>query len=99
MIMNASLTIIAGPDIGRSCDLQMGSVLIVGRGRDCGLQLSDPGVSRVHCRLIAEGDRVRLEDADSRFGTLVNRRPVFVQTLLAGDTIEIGDTKLQFSRS
>lgn len=96
--MTSTLTIIAGPDAGRSCELSPGSVLVVGRGRECGLQLSDPGVSRIHCRLISMGEGVRLEDADSRFGTIVNRQAVFVQTLQAGDLIEIGDTKLRFNR-
>jgi hypothetical protein len=96
--MTASLTIIAGPDAGRSCDLPPGSVLVVGRGAECGLKLSDPGVSRVHCRLVMDSDGVRLEDADSRFGTIVNQRPVVVQTLRPGDTIEIGDTTLRFNR-
>ena len=94
--MIASLTIVAGPDAGRSCRLIPGSVLTVGRGQGCGLILSDPGVSRVHCRLISEVDRVRLEDADSRFGTIVNRQPIYSQTLSSGDMIEIGDTRLEF---
>lgn len=97
--MIASLTIIAGPDAGRSCDLPLGCVLVVGRDPHCGLPLSDPGVSRVHCRLIADGNGVRLEDADSRFGTLVNCRSVFSHTLFPGDLIEIGDTQLRFNQS
>jgi pSer/pThr/pTyr-binding forkhead associated (FHA) protein len=94
--MTATLTITAGPDTGRTCDLRPGSVLVVGRAPDCGLCLSDPGVSRLHCRLIADADGVRLEDADSRYGTLVNHRAVVAQLLRSGDTIEIGDTELRF---
>lgn len=96
MTRTASLTITAGPDAGRSCDLRPGSVLVVGRAPDCGLRLSDPGVSRRHCRLIADASGVRLEDADSRYGTLVNHRAVVAQLLHSGDTIEIGDTELRF---
>ena len=100
--MTASLTVITGPDSGRCCQLAPGAVLVVGRGQQCGLRLSDPGVSRIHCRIIAadgEGGGVRLEDADSRFGTIVNCRTVFTQSLLPGDLIEIGDTKLRFNES
>ncbi len=93
--MLASLTIVAGPDRGRICRLSPESILVVGRGESCGLRLSDPGVSRVHCRLIVDGEGVRLEDADSRFGTLVNHRLVRVKMLHAGDTIEIGDTEMR----
>lgn len=96
--MSVSLTVIAGPDSGRICALKPGGVLLVGRGAQCDLRLTDPGVSRVHCRLIADGDGVRLEDADSRFGTLVNRRPIAVKSLRPGDTIEIGDTELRLGR-
>lgn len=94
--MSAMLTVIHGPDAGRFCDVLPGCVLVIGRGRNCGLQLSDPGVSRIHCRLIADADAVRLEDTNSRFGTLVNRRPVTLKILQSGDTIAIGDTELQF---
>jgi hypothetical protein len=92
-----SVTIIAGPDAGRSCDLPSGAVLTVGRGPDCDLRLTDVGISRVHCRFVADADGVRLEDAGSRFGTIVNHQPVVVQTLRPGDTIEIGDTTLRFN--
>lgn len=71
--------------------------MTVGRGLNCGVKLSDPGVSRVHCRLITDPHGVRLEDANSRFGTLVNRRAVVAQRLISGDTIEIGDTTLRLS--
>lgn len=93
----ASLTIIAGPDVGRSCDVLPECILVVGRDPTCGLQLSDSSVSRIHCRLFADEEGVRLEDAESRYGTLINRRPVTIKILRPGDRIEIGDTELQFN--
>lgn len=94
--MIATLTVTTGPDAGRSCRLEAESVLLVGRGPDCTFRLSDPGVSRLHCRLIADGDGVRIEDADSRYGTLVNRHMVSIQVLHPGDVIALGDTEMRF---
>lgn len=96
--MTATLTITAGPDVGRTCDLGIDRVLIIGRSPNCELQLSDPGVSRLHCRLIVDTDSVRLEDADSRYGTFVNQKLTVNQLLQSGDVIALGDTELLFHR-
>ncbi len=94
--MIATLTVTTGPDAGRSCRLEPEAVLLVGRGPECTFRLSDPGVSRLHCRLIADVDGVRIEDADSRYGTLVNRHMVSIQVLQPGDVIAVGDTEMRF---
>lgn len=71
------------------------AVLLVGRGEDCDLRLDDPSVSRVHARITLLGGRVYLEDAGSRWGTLVNGIPTESRELSPGDRIEIGDTHLR----
>lgn len=94
--MLSTLTIVTGPDAGRTCRLKPEGELLIGRGPQCQLRLCDPGVSRMHCRLIVEPDQVRLEDADSRYGTLVNQRIVANQVLQSGDVIALGDTEIRF---
>jgi hypothetical protein len=94
--VNFLLTITEGPDAGRTIALRAGESVLIGRGRDCALKLSDPAVSREHCRVIVEADSVRLEDAGSKHGMRVNGRRVTVHELRPGDVIEIGDTSLRF---
>ena len=48
----------------------------IGRRRDCELRLSDACVSRRHCQLFVQGDRVWVHDLDSLNGTFVNETPV-----------------------
>jgi pSer/pThr/pTyr-binding forkhead associated (FHA) protein len=47
------------------------SKLKVGRGHKCDILLSDISVTRIHCYMIAEKQKVFLEDNNSKFGTLV----------------------------
>jgi predicted component of type VI protein secretion system len=63
---------------------------VVGRREDCDLRIPLGEVSRKHCRLIKEGDTIRLEDLGSSNGTFHNAERVREATLAAGDTIQIG---------
>lgn len=82
------------PEAGTRVPLAEQATLLVGRGADCGLRLSDPGASRVHCRIVVAADKVIIEDAGSRWGTLVNGARVESRELRPGDEILIGDTTL-----
>ncbi len=89
------LTVTTGPDAGQRVPLSEQEMLLIGRGEACGLRLADPSASRVHCRIILAGGKVLLEDAGSRWGTLVNGTPAETKELKAGDCIVIGDTELR----
>lgn len=65
-------------------------VTVVGRREDCDLRIPLGDVSRKHCRLIAEGDSLRLEDLGSSNGTYHNGQRVQEAIVNAGDTIQIG---------
>lgn len=90
-----ALHIKSGPDAGLRRELTSSDTLLIGRGEACGLQLTDGSVSRVHCRVTLTGGRVFVEDAGSRWGTLVNGRPIESEELQPGDRIVIGDTELE----
>ena len=63
----------------------------IGRGPDCGLQLNHPLVSRRHCMLNTDGDRLFVRDAGSKHGTFVNgHRADRDIELHSGDTLWIG---------
>src|SRR5208282_4642473 len=63
---------------------------VVGRREDCDLRIPLGEVSRKHCRLIKDGEVIRLEDLGSSNGTFHNAERVREATLAAGDTIQIG---------
>jgi serine/threonine protein kinase len=93
--MNGQLQVTAGPDQGRVFELQEGKALLVGRGQNTETRLKDPQVSRVHCQIAIEGNKVLLTDSGSTGGTLVNGRRVKEHELRPGDIITIGGTQLR----
>jgi len=91
-LANPKLIAIDGPLKGSSFPLGAVEVWI---GRDPGnyIQLSDPIVSRRHCRISLEGDSLKLRDENSSNGTLVNDVPARERTLSDGDFIRVGDSR------
>ena len=51
------LVVIAGPEIGRTFPVDDGQTLTLGRGQASDTQINDPRMSRVHCRVRADGGR------------------------------------------
>ncbi|HEX5272611.1 MAG TPA: FHA domain-containing protein [Gemmataceae bacterium] len=94
------LQVIQGPDEGQS--FQFGKhTVAVGRAADLlgvtGIRLNDPRVSRLHCRLEWQGERVLVTDAGSAAGTWVNgERVTAPRELQPGDVLFIGETYLEF---
>jgi pSer/pThr/pTyr-binding forkhead associated (FHA) protein len=72
--------------------------VVLGRSKDCDIQLADPNVSRRHAELRQEGAAYWLIDLESTNGTLVNGRRTSRAKLESGDTITIGSTDLLFER-
>ena len=90
------LEVIHGPDKGRTFTLAKGRTLQLGRARSTAAGLSDPQVSRIHCRLEVGEGQVVVADAGSVGGTWVNGERVERHDLQAGDVIRIGETQLSF---
>ncbi|WP_250037419.1 FhaA domain-containing protein [Paractinoplanes maris] len=67
---------------------------VLGRDREAGVRLRDPGVSRRHLIIEVHDDRITLTDLGSHNGTRVNGHPIATVDLRPGDTIEIGGTAL-----
>jgi predicted component of type VI protein secretion system len=63
---------------------------VIGRREDCDLRIPLGEISRKHCRLIRDGDTLRVEDLGSSNGTYVNGQRVQEATVAAGDTIQVG---------
>ncbi|HEX2660741.1 MAG TPA: FHA domain-containing protein, partial [Polyangia bacterium] len=88
-----ALVALFGPK--RGVRLELVGQAVIGRSSSAALQLIDGKVSREHCRLTVEGERVTVEDLGSQNGTFVNGERVRGPRLLArGDELAIGDSLL-----
>jgi FHA domain-containing protein len=72
--------------------------VVLGRSRECDLQVNDPNVSRRHAEVRQEGTTYWLIDLDSTNGVEVNGRPARRVKLSDGDTITLGSTDVVFER-
>ncbi|MGH9396854.1 MAG: sigma 54-interacting transcriptional regulator [Terriglobia bacterium] len=96
--MRPKLVTLLGLHRGRTYEISAAKISI-GRLPANHICLPEQGVSRQHCTLETEGERVLLRDLDSRNGTRVNGLPVMQRILEDGDVIEVGDSQFMFLRS
>jgi len=71
---------------------------VIGRARECDVQIADPNVSRRHAELRKEGVDYVIVDLGSTNGIEVNGRRVKRAKLEDGDRIGMGQTELVFER-
>jgi Nif-specific regulatory protein len=93
--MNPRFLGISGPFHGNILNLSAGEASI-GREPSNHLWTTDPALSRRHCLVIRNGDRVTIRDLESRNGTAINGMPIREHALRHGDQISIGDSVLVF---
>ena len=70
---------------------------IIGRSKQCDIQLPFEDVSRRHARVMFRNEEYHLEDLDSTNGVHVNSVKVVKCVLRNNDQIEIGGVKILFS--
>jgi hypothetical protein len=90
-------TIFHGPDAGRTFVLADRPVTL---GREEGLEvvLHDDRASRLHARLLPDGDGAIVVDAGSSNGTFVNGILVSERRIVQGDVVTIGSSRFVFGR-
>jgi predicted component of type VI protein secretion system len=69
---------------------------VLGRTDDNDIVLEHRSVSRNHCKIVREGDRVRILDLKSANGILVNGEEVEQAVLRNGDVVELGKVRVRF---
>jgi hypothetical protein len=82
---------------GASIEL-FGSVTTIGRSSDCDVRLEDPNVSRHHAEIRRIGAAYTLVDLESTNGTEVNGQRIRETSLMSGDVIGVGTTRIAFER-
>jgi diguanylate cyclase (GGDEF)-like protein len=92
----AYVIVLAGSSVGEMFKLRDRS--IIGRGPTADIRMLDDGVSREHCELVRDGDRILLRDLKSTNGTFCRGVKVEEQPLSDGDKILVGSgTVLKFT--
>ena len=71
--------------------------VVLGRSRECDIQIEDANVSRRHAELRQEGADFWIVDLDSTNGIEVNGQRVKRAKLDPGDTFTVGSTEMTFS--
>jgi biotin carboxyl carrier protein len=90
---------LGGSVSGQTFMLSAGT-FVIGRDAECELPLpNEPGVSRQHTKIVAEGDDYVLFDCESRNGTIVNGKPVARVRLKHGDVIVVSGAQFRFELS
>lgn len=91
------LSVTRGPGMGLVYEVKTSAPTSLGRAKVNDIVLNeDVAVSSEHCRIRPEEGRFVLHDLKSTNGTFVNDRRVTRQPLAEGDTIQVGETYLQF---
>lgn len=98
-ITKAALVVRQGKEPGRVYDVREDRTTI-GRSRESDIFLEDLAVSRTHTSITLDPQgRYILRDEGSANGTLVNNQPVTAPVVLQfGDTVQVGQTIMTFSR-
>jgi len=77
----------------RVYDVPDGDVTI-GRDKSVEIPVEDRTLSRRHCRIYLGADGWRVTDLGSRNGTFLNGAPILDDRIEAGETVELGETKI-----
>jgi len=84
---------------GRSFALEAGCTVVLGRGRQCEVVLTDDTVSSSHARLEANGpaERVAVTDLNSSNGTFLNGKRITSGQAQVGDVLRFGNAEFQLT--
>jgi pSer/pThr/pTyr-binding forkhead associated (FHA) protein len=91
-----TLVVIEGEPLGQR--IAIGNApIVIGRGLEVDLQISDPTVSRHHCVIWRASGRCWVRDLGSTNRTRINDRVAPVSELFEGDVLAVGQTALALS--
>src|SRR3954449_9513863 len=63
---------------------------VIGRREDCDLRIPLGDISLKHCRIVRDGEMLKIEDLGSSNGTFLNAHRVQEALLSPGDSIQVG---------
>lgn len=93
--MALTLHVVAGPDKGKTFELDENADLVLGRSQNSSLRINDPHCSRAHCKIRVESGQVTVNDNGSTGGTFINHGKITaLQQLKPGDLLRVGESQL-----
>src|SRR4051812_4026254 len=75
---------------------ELRDAVILGRAPECDVQLLDPLVSRMHCRIERDGNHWVVIDLGSANGTFVHGEKIERHELIDGETFHLGEERVIF---
>jgi pSer/pThr/pTyr-binding forkhead associated (FHA) protein len=97
--MDVTLKVLEGAKPGAKVAIKKNEFLI-GRSQECHLCAASSAISRKHCAIYRNDNRVSVKDLGSRNGTLVNGVKIDGETeLVSGDEISVGPLKFMVTMS
>ena len=78
--------------------LSSGAIKTIGRATGADFIVDRALVSRVHCRLTADGENLEVQDLASTNGTFVNGKRVERAQMASGDRLRVGRIELRVER-
>ncbi len=95
--MDVILKVIDGAKTGAKVAIKK-SEFLIGRSKECHLCAGSSAVSRQHCAILRDENRVTIKDLGSRNGTLVNGDKIEGEVeLVSGDEITVGPLKFMLT--
>jgi two-component system response regulator GlrR len=93
-VRRCRLSVVSGPDIGKSEQLALETIQIGRVGAD--FTITDKKASGLHCEIQLRPDGYRVRDLDSTNGTYVRNVRIVDAFLTPGSTLQMGRTVIQF---
>ena len=94
------LTVVGGPDTGRTFAANTGDTMVVGRGNDSDTQIQDPRMSRIHCEVRFEQGSTIVVDRNGSGGTFVDGvRVSDSHAANVGAVLQAGESKIRLDRA
>lgn len=95
--LSATLQVCDGELAGQKFSLEH-PLTMVGRGKECNIEINDASISRQHAQFLQQADGVYVQDLGSRNGSRVNGEPLLSPRLLnPGDIISVGNIRLEYT--
>lgn len=94
-VRRAEMRVVKGPNEGQKKEIHR-QVILVGSSPECDFVLDDPAVSQRHFELLpTDGAGFRVRDLGSTNGTKIGGLSVRDATLIGGETISVGQTRIR----
>ncbi|MDM4014754.1 FHA domain-containing protein [Roseiconus lacunae] len=95
--MKLIIHVVSGPARGKKIAIQNGERARFGSNAAADVYLADPEMAEIHFEVVFQGEEPQLQALDDTAPTLVNDKPVLKSTVVNGDQISAGQSRMSVS--